>query len=114
MKKLIVSVKSTNQALNEIKGRLKHAVHRNMKVEPHYEISFTNKKDFKKFLSNIDILTSIQQLKPKSIYELSNILDRDIANLNKLINFFEDIARYYLFIFEWKNQEKILIRAFIG
>ena len=58
--------------------------------EPHYEISFDNKRDFERFIKNIDILISIQKLKPKSVYELSKILNRDQSNLNKIICFFEE------------------------
>lgn len=45
-------------------------------------------KYFKKFISNIDVLTSIKLLKPKSIYELASMTQRDTGNLNRLVNFF--------------------------
>ena len=88
MKKLIISLKTTSQALDEVKKRLK----KTKKNTPHYEISFTDIKQFKKFISNIDILTSIQNLKPKSIYELASILKKDVGNINRLVTFFEDIG----------------------
>lgn len=35
-------------------------------------------------------MTSIQNLKPKSVYELGRILGKDQSNLNKIIDFLED------------------------
>ncbi|MDP6626114.1 MAG: hypothetical protein QGG87_06680, partial [Nitrospinota bacterium] len=43
-------------------------------------------------ISNIDVLTSIQLLNPKSIYELARMMQKDVGNLNKLINFFEQLG----------------------
>ncbi len=92
MKKLIISLKSTTSAFNEIEKRLIKAERKKGKISPHFEISFTEAKDFKRFIGNIDILTSIQLLKPKSIYQLSQLLKKDVGNLNKLINFFESLG----------------------
>jgi predicted transcriptional regulator len=92
MKKLIISVKTTSQTLDGVKDRLNKAKKKKTKISPHYEISFTDIKQFKKFVGNIDILTSIQSFKPKSIYELATILQKDVGNINRLISFFEDIG----------------------
>jgi len=92
MKKLIISIKSPTQALNEVKARLDTIQKKRGKVAPHYEISFSDMKQFKKFIGNIDILTSIQLFKPNSIYELANIMQKDVSNINRLINFFEEIG----------------------
>ena len=92
MKKLIISVKSTSSALDEITKRLKVAEKKKGKVALHYEISFTEMKQFKRFVANIDVLTSIQLLRPKSIYELASMMQKDVGNLNKLINFFEKLG----------------------
>lgn len=88
MKKLIVSLKSPHQALEDFKKAYKKA-QSGTASEPHYEIAFDNKRDFEKFIKNIDIIMSIQNLRPKSIYELSKILNKDQSNLNKIICFFE-------------------------
>jgi len=92
MKKLIISVKPTTTALNEITKRLKVAEKKKGNVSPHYEISFTEMKYFKKFVSNMDILTSVQLLKPESIYELASLIQKDVGNLNKLLSFFEQLG----------------------
>jgi predicted transcriptional regulator len=52
-------------------------------------VSFDNQRDFEKFVRNISILISIQQLKPTSINELAKLLEKDHSTLNKLIIFFE-------------------------
>lgn len=92
MKKLVISIKSTSNALDEITERLKKAQLKKGKVNPYYEISFTEMKHFKRFIANIDILTSIYLLKPKSIYDLANIMQKDVGNINKLLNFFEQLG----------------------
>ena len=92
MKKLIISLKTTTNAMNDLKKRLRDAKKKKGKVETHYEISFTDKKDFDRFVKNIDILRAIQVFKPKSIYELARLLQKDTANLNRLINFFDSVG----------------------
>lgn len=91
MKKLIVSVKSPSQVMSDFKKALKDARQGRLKGT-HYEIAFDNQKDFERFAKNIGILVAILNHKPKSIYELAQILDKDISNLNKLITFFENIG----------------------
>ncbi len=91
MKKLIISVKTPSEALDNFRDAYK-AIKKGKPKSPHYEISFDNKKDFQRFIKNIDILMSIQNLKPQSVYELSKMLGRDQSNLNKIILFFEDLG----------------------
>jgi len=92
MKKLIVSLKSPGNALDDFEKALSKA-RKGIKVKnPHYEVSFDNRKDFERFVKNISILISIQQLKPVSVNELARLLDKDQSSLNKLIVFFEDVG----------------------
>lgn len=88
MKKLIVSLKSPNESLNDFKKALKLAKKGKLNT-PHYEIAFDNKRDFSKFIKNIDLLMAIQSLNPSSVYELAKILGKDQSNVNKVISFFE-------------------------
>ena len=92
MKTLIISVKPTSTALDEIAQRLKKAQRKRSTPSSHYEISFTEMKSFKRFISNIDILTAIQLLNPRSIYDLARLTKKDIGNVNKLIAFFEQLG----------------------
>lgn len=92
MKKLIVSLKAPGSTLNNFESVLDKARKGKKAKNPHYEVSFDNRKDFERFVKNISILVSIQQLKPKSINELAKLLDKDQSTLNKLILFFEDMG----------------------
>lgn len=91
MKKLIVSLKTSTEVINDFKTSLKKARKKSV-ASPHYEISFDNKKDFDRFLRNINILTNILSFNPKSVYELAKLSGMDVSNLNKLILFFEEIG----------------------
>jgi predicted transcriptional regulator len=91
MKRLIISLKSPSDALNDFKRSFKAAKHG--KPTPlRYEISFDNKKDFDRFVRNIFILSNILAFKPKSIYELARLSDMDVSNINKIISFFEEVG----------------------
>ncbi|MCM0606832.1 MAG: hypothetical protein KA715_12150 [Xanthomonadaceae bacterium] len=90
MKKLIVSVKTSKEVLNQATQAMKDMQEGKFK-ESHYEIAFSEWKDFRKFVKNIDVIIAIYKHKPKSIYELSKIMGIDVSNLNKVISFFEDL-----------------------
>lgn len=92
MKKLVISLKTPSEALEEFKEVLKEARRARGKIAPHFEIAFDNKRDFDNFVRNISILIFIQTLKPKSIYELAKMINMDQSNLNKIILFFEEIG----------------------
>jgi predicted transcriptional regulator len=88
MKKLIVSLKSPSNSLESFKNALK-ASRKTKTSSTHYEIAFENKKDFARFIKNIDVLMTIKSLKPTSIYELAKLIGKDQSNINKTISFFE-------------------------
>ena len=58
MKKLIVSVKSSTEVLSDFKNAFLK-IKNSKKNTPHFELSFDNKKDFNKFIRNIDVLSTI-------------------------------------------------------
>ena len=91
MKKLVVSVKSPGESLADFKKALTGA-RRGRGKEPHYELSFDNKKDFDRFVKNLGVLSAILIHKPKSVYELAKVVDMDVSNLNKLILFFSAVG----------------------
>lgn len=91
MKHLIVSLKTSEEVLENFKKAFKNAKRKKVKT-PHFEISFDNKKDFDRFARNLHILKYILIFKPKSVYELSKITNIDLSNLNKIILFFEDVG----------------------
>lgn len=91
MKKLIVSIKSSNETLSDFKKALKD-VRKGLLKGDHFELSFDNKKDFDRFIRNLGILSAILVHKPKSVYELAKLVDMDVSNLNKIILFFETVG----------------------
>src|SRR5205823_3388973 len=98
MKQLVVSLKTSSEALNDFASAYKRAKSfgnaqekERKTASSHYEISFDNKKDFERFVKNIHILSDILAFKPKSIYELAKISRIDVSNLNKIMLFFEAI-----------------------
>ena len=92
MKKLIISLKTPGQALSDFQKALVKANQGKRRASPHYEVSFDNRKDFERFVRNMSVLVSIQQMKPVSVNELSKMIDKDQSSLNKLIIFFEEIG----------------------
>ena len=92
MKKLIISLKGPGQTLQDFERALVAAHRGKKRASPHYEVSFDNRKDFERFVKNMSILVSIQQMKPNSVYELSKMLNKDQSTLNKLIIFFEQLG----------------------
>lgn len=91
MKRLIVSLKTADEIFVGFKKAL-HKAKKNKLKSSHFEISFDNKKEFDRFVRNIDILKYILVYKPKSVYELAKITKIDVSNLNKVILFFEEVG----------------------
>ena len=91
MKKLIVSIKSSSESLNDFKKALKQARKGKLKGD-HFELSFSTKKEFDRFVKNMGVLAVILNQKPKSVYELAKLVEMDVSNLNKLIVFFENVG----------------------
>lgn len=91
MKRLIISLKSSDEVLKDFKTAYQRAKNRTVKG-PHYEISFDNRRDFDLLARNIHILSKVLIFKPKSVYELAKLCGIDTSNLNKIILFFEKIG----------------------
>ncbi len=85
-------MKTSNEALEDFRKAFTRTKKSKKTMDPHYEISFDNRKDFERFVKNIQILSYIIAFKPKSIYELAKMADMDVSNLNKIILFFEEVG----------------------
>ncbi|MCP5465053.1 MAG: hypothetical protein H7A33_08530 [Deltaproteobacteria bacterium] len=106
MKTLVVSLKSPADSLKDFKRALTDARKSSGKsTKRHHEIAFDNRKDFLKFVKNIDVLMTIQSLKPDSVYQLAKILGKDQSNLNKIISFFEEYNIIKVKEFKRKNRK---------
>lgn len=92
MKRLVVSLKTSDEVFEDFRKAFRKSKHSKKVGEPHYEVSFDNKKDFDRFVKNLYILSYILAFKPKSIYELAKIAQMDVSNLNKVILFFEEVG----------------------
>ncbi len=92
MKKLVVSCKTADQVFEDFKRAAKSVRRGTFKGEAEFEVSFDNKADFNRFVRNIPVLSAIIAFKPRSIYELAKLTDSDVSNLNKVIQFFEEIG----------------------
>lgn len=92
MKKLIVSCKTADQVFEDFKRAATQVRQGKFRGETQYEVSFDNKADFNKFVRNIPILSAIITYKPRSVYELAKLTDTDVSNLNKVIQFFEEVG----------------------
>ena len=91
MKTLVVSIRSPSEVLEDFRKALNRAVKGELK-EPHYGISFDNRKDFEKFVKSIPLLSAIVEYRPKSVYELAKKTKMDVSNLNKIILFLEEMG----------------------
>ena len=92
MKRLIVSCKTSAQVFDDFKKAAKKVQTGKTKGQTEYEVSFDNKGDFNRFVRNIPVLSAIIAFKPRSVYELAKLINTDVSNLNKVIQFFEDIG----------------------
>ena len=91
MKRLIVSLKTPSEALDDFVRVCKSVQERKVRGV-HRELAFDNRKAFERFVSNLVILSQIAALKPKSVYELAKATGRDISNLNKVVVFLEEVG----------------------
>jgi len=92
MKKLIVSMKATDEMFDDFKKVANKIKKGKSPKNPHYEISFESEKDFNRFIKNIKVIMVILHHQPKSIYDLAKICDRDLANVKKILKFFEEVG----------------------
>jgi predicted transcriptional regulator len=92
MKKLVVSCKTADQVFDDFKHAAKSVQKGTFRGAAESEITFDNKADFNRFVRNIPILSAIIVFKPRSVYELAKVTGLDVSNLNKTIQFFEDIG----------------------
>lgn len=92
MKRLVVSCKTTEQVFDDFKKAAKKVMSGKTSDDTEYEVSFDNKSDFNRFVRNIPVLSAIIVYKPRSVYELAKLTKLDVSNLNKTIQFFEEIG----------------------
>jgi predicted transcriptional regulator len=92
MKRLVVSCKTADQVFDDFKRAAKKVQKGTFRGESEFEVSFDNKADFNRFVRNIPVLSAIIAFKPRSVYELAKLTGADVSNLNKVIQFFEEVG----------------------
>lgn len=50
---------------------------------------FSNSKDFRHFVKHLDVLAATAVFRPSSLYELAGQIGMNVANLTKLMRFYE-------------------------
>ena len=91
MKKLIISMKSNKQFFDDVE-RVLTRIDQGKRIKSHYEVSFSSRKEFNKFVKHLHILMLILNDKPSSIYELAQIANINVSNLRRVISFFERVG----------------------
>ena len=56
------------------------------------KLLFTQKKYFSHFVKHMDLLDSIKRNLPQSIYALAKIEKKDVANITKIVSFYESVG----------------------
>ena len=56
------------------------------------KISFSQKRDFERFVKNMEILNTIKSSNPQSIYALAKLEKKDVANVAKIVSFYEKLG----------------------
>ena len=91
LKKAKIVIKDLNEIKKEWKSALKG---KSQQVQKNDEIIFTNLETAAKVMSRarIEILQSILKFKPRSIYELAKILEKDFKNVHTDVKFLCDVG----------------------
>ncbi len=96
MKKLIVALESNSSFFKSAKKELKDVLDKGKRGSTVYRISFSERKDFNRFMANIHVLQVIIKDAPISINELAKILNVDRSGIVRILKFFEEfeIVKY--------------------
>ena len=80
IKNIVVEVKSVEDTLKEVMGKIKGG----KSVKKKESISFSNIDIMRRVLTNkrLELIKAIKKYKPKSIYQLAKIVNRDSKSVN--------------------------------
>ena len=83
VKNIVVEVKSVEDTLGEVKGVIQK-LKEGKSVNKKESISFNNIDIMRKVLTNkrLELIKAIKKYKPKSIYQLAKIVNRDSKSVN--------------------------------
>ena len=89
--KLIVCIRPFSAGLEEFKKVFTDAQRGKIK---RYDsvLSFTTRKEYERFVSNLEILSMITEFQPSSFYQLAKQIKKDQSSTNKLINYYASLG----------------------
>ena len=92
-KEVIIKVESQEEFFDRQKRVFKD-VDKGILPKERFSYSFQNLSDYKKILTpkRLELLSIIRHKKPKSIYELSKMINRDFKNVSEDINILKEVG----------------------
>lgn len=93
LKQVKITVKNRTQALKNF-AEVLHQAKKGEDITPHYEVSFENIEALRKVLTEkrLELLHVIKEQSPDSIYELAQLVDRDINSVKDDIHVLEELG----------------------
>jgi predicted transcriptional regulator len=93
IKRIFVGIKKLDGALNEA-GLAFEEVSKGKLIKKKRAIYFSNLKEMRRILTErrLDLLKTIKDKKPSSVYELARILNRDLKNVLQDVSYLEEIG----------------------
>jgi len=93
IKKIFVGVKPLDDTLKEA-GEVFENLSKGIAVKQKRAIYFSNLKEMRRVLTErrLEILKTIRDRKPSSIYELAKMLDRDLKNVLQDLSYLRDLG----------------------
>ncbi|MGH7813994.1 MAG: hypothetical protein ACREQI_08335 [Candidatus Binataceae bacterium] len=90
MKTVTFSIRSMNEVMNDFKETFK-ALQAGRHVDPREDVGFTSLEAARNFLTRerLALLRAIKTSRPRSIYELAGIVDRDLKNVQEDVRILE-------------------------
>ncbi len=93
VKNVTITIKEHGKVLAEFAEALQKA-RKGQTIEPHQEVSFENIETLRKFLTDkrLELLQAIKQEQPDSIYELAQLVHRDLKSVNTDLTILEELG----------------------
>jgi predicted transcriptional regulator len=93
IKKIHIEIRKLDDALMEA-GKAFEKLSDGKAVQKKSAVYFSNIKDFRKVLTEkrLELLKTIKDRKPSSIYELAKMVSRDLKNVLQDVRYFEELG----------------------
>jgi predicted transcriptional regulator len=93
IKKIFVGVKALDDTLKEA-GEVFENLSKGLAVKQRRAVDFTNLKEMRRVLTEkrLEILKTIRDRKPSSLYELAKMQDRDLKNVLQDLSYLQELG----------------------